>query len=263
MPELPDVEIFRQYFEQTSLQQEIINVHIFSEELIKTHNSKDFISNLIGHIFVATARYGKYFFAKLDNNKWMVFHFGMTGYFKYFKDLIEDTPYDRLRIDYSNGYHLVFDCKRKLGEIRLIDRIEDFILEKNLGPDPLASDFSYTYFKKIVSSKKGALKNILMNQQIMSGIGNIYSDEILFQAKIHPKAKIEDISDEGLKNIFETIQNVLRTAINCQAEPNQMPKTYILLQRHQQGKCPCCGNMIKKAKISGRTAYFCPNCQQE
>ncbi len=262
MPELPDVEIFRQYFEQTSLQQEIMNVHIFSTELLKTHNSKEFISNLIGHTFVSTTRHGKYFFAKLNNNKWIVFHFGMTGYFKYFKDLIEDTPYDRLRIDYSNGYHLVFDSKRKLGEIRLIDRLEDFILDKKLGLDLLASDFSYTHFKKIVSSRKGSLKNLLMNQELMSGIGNIYSDEILFQAKIHPKAKIEDLSDKGLKKIYEAMQKVLRTAIDCQAEPDQMPKTYILPRRHQQGKCPYCGNMIKKVKISGRTTYFCPNCQQ-
>ena len=261
MPELPDVAIFTQYLNATALHQKITSVQARSSDVLVDLAPSQLEKELGGHRFESSARHGKYLFAALDNGKWLVFHFGMTGFLKYFKKPEKDPSHDRLQISFSNGHHLAFDCQRKLGKIYLRDDSKAFTKEKALGPDALDPNLDFVFFSEALGKSKAAVKSALMNQQIVAGIGNVYSDEILFQAGIHPKTKAGHVDKKSLQTVFEQMKEVLRKAIERRADPEKFPETYIIAQRHGKGVCPACGGKIERLKISGRSAYYCPQCQ--
>ena len=216
---------------------------------------------IVGYSFKSTKRHGKYLFINLKDFTWMVFHFGMTGNLKYFKYPDKEPSYSRLSFNFVNGYHLVYISQRMLGRIRLVNDIGQFIHNKKLGPDALKIDFRT--FKKIMKRGRGSIKSSLVNQKLIAGIGNIYSDEILFHSHIHPMSNVKQMNDEKIKKIFYKIKNILQTAINCRANPKLFPKTYLFHYRKKGSKCPYCGEEVKRIKISGRSSYYCPRCQNK
>jgi formamidopyrimidine-DNA glycosylase len=260
MPELPDVEVFKQYFDATSLHQEIEKVETSSKQILKGISQSELEKRLRDCSFVSTDRHGKYLFAHLDNGLVMKFHFGTTGFLKYFKDLEKEPEHDRMMITFSNGFHLVYDSQRKLGEIRLIENEDAFIEQKGLGPDGMK--VSFPDFQAALSGSRASIKSALMNQQILAGIGNVYSDEILFQAGIHPKKKAGSLDEKRLKKLFKALGQVVDKAIQSRADPERFPDAFILPHRRGDGKCPKCSGALKRDKIAGRTAYFCPRCQK-
>jgi len=142
---------------------------------------------------------------------------------------------------------------------------------KNLGPEPLSKDFTFEKFKEVLKKKKGKIKQILMYQTVIAGIGNIYSDEILFEAQIHPFRKIPKLSETELKKIYQAMRKILKKAIELKGSSitdfrdikgkrgsfDKIIKVY----RKEGKKCSRCGTIIKRAKIGGRSAHFCPKCQ--
>jgi len=105
------------------------------------------------------------------------------------------------------------------------------------------------------------LKSVLMNQEIMAGIGNVTSDEILFQTRLHPKKKVSQLDKKSLRRLFRNMKKVLLTCIECRATPEQYPKSYLTPQRKAGGTCPKCGGKLGQLKLSGRIMYYCPACQ--
>lgn len=188
-------------------------------------------------------------------------HFGMTGWLKYFKDLKDDTPHDRFRLNFENGFHLAYDCQRLLGRVDLTGSPEELIGEEGLGPDSLSLDLFA--FKVRLEGRGGAIKSALMNQKVIAGIGNIYADEILFQAAIHPKKSAGELGEGALKNLYEKTKEVLEAAIECGADPGELPGSFLLGHRGEGAECPGCGGEVEKIKVSGRTGYYCPGCQPE
>jgi formamidopyrimidine-DNA glycosylase len=263
MPELPDVEVLKQYADATSLHQKIQEVRINERRILEGVSASLLTSALEGHTFESTQRHGKYLFVRVDDANWLMLHFGMTGDLKYFKDPDKKPAYDQLLVGFLNGYHLAYDAPRKLGNIGLLEDIDSFVKEKDLGPDVMESSFDFDTFQEIMAGKRAMLKTTLMNQQLMAGIGNVYSDEILFQARIHPRTQINQLGEKRLKEVFHTMKEVLQTAIDCRADPEQFPDTYLIPNRHKDGTCSRCGGTIEQLKISGRTAYYCPECQDD
>ena len=263
LPELPDVEVFKRYFDATSLHQEIEKVEVYSRQILEDTSVEKLKTGLEGRTFESTRRHGKHLFAQLDDSQWLMLHFGMTGHLKYFKNMEKDTPHDRMLISFSNGYHLAYDSQRKLGEVELIEDVEQFVEGKELGPDALDPSFDLAAFKEALSRRRAMVKSALMNQRILAGIGNVYSDEILFQVGVHPKTRVNQLDEETLAEIFDAMNRVLRTALDCQADPDQFPDSCIIPHRHGDGKCPKCGGELKRVKVSGRSAYYCPSCQGE
>lgn len=263
MPELPEVEMFRRYFERTSLHQKVKEVRLYSPEMLRGISPKRLHDEIKGHEFVATGRHGKYLFAELDSGKDLVLHFGMTGHLKYFNDPSKSPSYVRLLIQFVNGYNLAFDCLRKLGKISFADDRSKFIADKKLGPDVLADDFDFNAFLEIVSQKKGSVKSILMNQHTLAGIGNLYADEILFQSHINPSRRINELSKARKKRLFDAIKPVLLTAIENKTEWRKLPKSFLLKDRGKEGKCPLCKSRLKRETVAGRTTYFCPRHQPD
>lgn len=261
MPELPEVESFRRYFERTSLHQKIKEVRLYSPEMIRGISPKKLREELKGHEFVSAGRHGKYLFAQLDSGKDLVLHFGMTGHLKYFSDPKHSPSYVRMLIQFTNGYSLAFDCLRKLGRISFANDRSEFIADKKLGPDVLADDFDFTTFEQIVSNKKGTLKSILMNQHTLAGIGNLYADEILFQSRINPSQRINELSKAKKKRLFDAIKPVLLTTIQRKLDHQKLPQNYLLKDRSKEGKCPLCKTNLKRETVAGRTTYYCPKHQ--
>ena len=264
MPELPDVEAMRRYLEATSLHQEIEGVEVRSAQMLQCTGDEELEDELVGRSFASTRRYGKYLFVSLDGGEegaFLVLHFGMTGGLKYFKGMDEDPEYDRVLFKFANGYQLAYYAMRKLGRVDVIDDVEEFVRRKDLGPDALDSDFDLAAFKELVEGRRVMAKALLMDQGTIAGIGNVYADEILFRARVHPRTKMSSLDEETREALFHAMKGVLQTAVDCQAKPARLPDTFIRTHRHDEGRCPRCGTELETVKVSSRTAYFCPVCQ--
>jgi formamidopyrimidine-DNA glycosylase len=192
MPELPDVEIFRKEAEK-SKNSEITGFEIGDKDFVELTQNK-FKSNLKGKRFNDILRRGKYLFLKVDDNAGVVMHFGMTGFLVYKKEDEEKPDYTKCSIVLKNKHKLHYISKRKLGHVKYVDEIEDFIEENEIGPDTL--ELSESEFISKLKEKNSMIKSALMDQSIVSGIGNVYADEILFQSKIHPKQKANKLSEK-------------------------------------------------------------------
>jgi len=256
MPELPSVEIFKRYFNSTSLKQEILSVDIRNPEILINVSPKELENRLISREFTGSRRYGKYLFSHLDNDYFLILHFGMTGYLKYNKDTA--NPHTRLLLAFKEG-NLGFIDVRKFGKIGLTRDVKQFIKDKNLGPDALDID-SKTFIQKF-SNRKGQIKHLLMNQNFIAGIGNLYADEILFQSCIHPLSKADKLSRDKLKQLYHEMIRVLNKAIEYQDKPFSLPESFLLPHRHHQGECPQ-GGPLEVIKVGGRTTYYCDECQK-
>jgi formamidopyrimidine-DNA glycosylase len=262
MPELPDVESFRRYMNSTSLHKKIFNVEVKSKTILRKVSPRSIQTKLKNHQFISTLGYGKYLFAKTDNEDFLVMHFGMTGFLNYYKKPEEATKYISLLINFKNGYHLAFDDGRKLGHVYLAEDFNRFIKKKKLGVDPIREKINYPSFKEIVNGRKGSVKSVLMNQKILAGIGNIYSDEILFHAKINPKSAFNKLKEKNLKEIFRKMKQVLQKAIDKNADHEELPDKYLLHYRKPGKDCPVCDGKIKRSTIGGRSSYYCSKHQR-
>ncbi len=261
MPELPDVEIFKKYLDSTSLHKKIKNVEVKNNKILDNTSSKKLKNEIVGKSFSDSKRHGKYLFIKIGKQKWLMLHFGMTGFLKYFKNKEEEPDHTRVLFSFDGGYHLSYDCQRLLGKVRLINDIETILKEKNLGPDALGIDLPK--FKDIIKDKRGMVKTFFMNQKNLAGVGNIYSDEILFQTGIHPKSKINNFDNEIIKKLYENMINVLNTAVEANANPDNFPKNFVIPHRNKEDHCPIDGKTLKKIKVNNRGTYFCPKHQDK
>jgi formamidopyrimidine-DNA glycosylase len=190
----------------------------------------------------------------------------MTGALHFIARPDQEPPFTRVRLDFANDGSLAYTNKRMIGRVGLVEDAADFIAAEKLGPDALDRRFDFPAFKARVFGAKRDVKSVLMDQQIIAGIGNIFSDEILFQARIDPTARMEELTPNQLKQLFLHIREVLKTAIVCGAGSEQfterMPKGALLPERKKGGRCPRCRSPLKVFKLGGRTAYCCPRCQK-
>jgi len=259
MPELPDVETWRRYLDATALHQEVDLVRVPAPQVLAGTTPQGLGHMLKGRCIDKTCRHGKYLFARLDTREHLVLHFGMTGRLQYSRDGGRDCDVTAC-IHFSNGSQLAYIAPRKLGRIAVTGSVDGFVAAHQLGPDVLSIDADH--FAGLVQGRHGAVKSWLMNQHIMAGIGNVYSDEILFQARIHPRHQVKALDHDELTRLHEALRRVLETAIEAKAEPDRMPESFLLPHRRDGGRCPCCDACLDTARVGGRTAWFCPRCQQ-
>lgn len=257
MPELPSVEIFKRYFDKCALRQMIKKVEVKSPELVVNLSSRELEKSLECHEFISSSRYGKYLFSYLSNGLYLVMHFGMTGYLHYFHQ--HSSKHVRMLITFKNGYHLAFDDARKFGKLGITKDPDKFVKMKKLGPDALKVDFKN--FKNLFKGRKGMIKPLLMNQQVIAGIGNLYADEILYQSRVHPMTPANHLDEEKWEMIFYEMKRVLKKAIECNDKIQALPSNYILSHREINGKCPD-GQDLEIIKVGGRTTYLCPDKQK-
>jgi formamidopyrimidine-DNA glycosylase len=216
-----------------------------------------------GKSFRSTRRHGKFLFVSVGKDDWLILHFGMTGYLSYFKDPSDEPDHTRLLIRFSNGYNLAYSCQRKLGRIAMTDDVDEYIEKQNLGPDALAEALDLDAFEEVITAHRSMLKSSLMSQDKLAGVGNIYSDETLFQAGVHPQSQTTRLDHGDVRNVYQSMRRVLRKAIDWHVDPDRFPRHYLIRHREPKTECPKCGGTIQKRTVAGRSAYFCKDHQKK
>lgn len=259
MPELPEVAYQKKYADATILHKKIVAVETGDKKIYQSPKT-DFEKTLKNNEFESTTRLGKYLILKLKKNGLLVMHFGMTGKLDFYQH--DETPkYTQLKLIFEDHSKLAFTCPRKFAKLYLAKSVEEFQESHNLGMDALV--ISEEEFLEICEGRSGTIKGLLMNQSLIAGIGNLYADETLFQAKIHPKSKVNKLSKKQLKSIFRNIGEVLEVVKEARVEGKKLPDSYLTPVRQKGADCPRSNGKIEQTKVSGRTTYFCPNCQKE
>ncbi len=259
MPELPDVESFKAYFKRSSLNKIIADVQCSCKDLIRNINFKDLRHKLMGKSFRDAWRRGKFLICEIkDIPEKLIFHFGMTGDLHYVKQRTKKDRFARLVIKFENEYELRLLSIRKLAKIYLVKDPEEIKLIKEMGPEPLT--ISKKDFSKILDEhQRKNIKAFLLDQRDIAGIGNVYSDEILFKAKINPHKNIETVGSEQREKLYKSMKTVLREAIDCNM---YFDSSWLIVHRGRDMRCPLNENhKLKKEIIAGRSCYFCPVCQ--
>ncbi len=257
MPELPEVEIFRRYFDETALDQKINKVHVLHPKVVETPS---IVEEIEGHSFESTQRWGKNLFVHTSGGKTLNMHFGMTGYLEYYHHSLEIPKYARVVFDFESDYHLGYISKRMFGRIGLIESTDTYIKDKGLAGD--AMQIELASFKNNVLKRKKNVKAVLLDQGTAAGVGNWIADEILFQSRIHPTIPSQSLDHEQIDTIYSHMQGIIQTAIDTQSVREDLPPHYITKYgRKTTITCPNCSNNIEKTVVAGRGTYACVTCQ--
>jgi formamidopyrimidine-DNA glycosylase len=252
MPELPEVEIYCRYFARHALHQRVAKVRVLDERILGETRKASFVRTLTGATFTRVQRHGKNLFADAGR-AWLHLHFGMTGDLAYYDS---DAPrFARVIFDFDDNKHLAFEDMRLFGVADLTPSPDAYILEHRLGPDPLA--MTLRDFRRIIEGRRGAIKALLMSQDVIAGIGNLYADEMLYQSSIHPRLSADKLNAPEVTQLYKTMRRILRDAIKWRVSDVAYPARYLFDHREEGERCPRCGGTIEKTVVFGRTTYYC------
>jgi len=263
MPELPDVQVFKEYLDATALHQRIRRTRVGAPRILENTGTRSLQRALKNRRFTSSRRHGKHLFVQCNSDRHLGMHFGMTASLKYYRNPVERPKHVCLELDFTNDYRLAYVCPRKFGKVRLIEGVDAFVEEQDLGIDALDDALDLRRFRELLAGRKGSVKAALMEQSSIAGIGNVYSDEILFQCRLHPATSLDKLDAGHLRVLYRSMRNVLQTAIRCKVERDYFPGHYLIRHRVSDRRCPRCGNPIRKARVAGRSAQFCSACQKK
>lgn len=288
MPELPEVETVKRGLEKL-----IIGIVVDSVEHDWPKSFPNAVSDvnsfLIGSKVQAVRRRAKVLIIDLSSNYSLVIHLKMTGQLVFRsvnynfgaghpnKSLVGDLPdkSSRVEITFKDGSKLFFNDQRKFGWMRLMptSEIDDLDFFKKVGPEPLSADFNWKQLQnRLAKRKNSSIKAALLDQTVVAGVGNIYADESLWGAKIHPSTLVRDVSSIKVHKLYDELVYVLKLSIE---KGGSTDKNYIdaegkkgsYLQfahvfRRENQACPRCGHIIIKTRVAGRGTHYCPHCQK-
>lgn len=261
MPELPEVETYARYFARHALHQRIVSVNVRDERILGEIRSETFVRKLKGREFSEVRRHGKHLFARAGTT-WLHLHFGMTGDLAHYRDGKDAPRFAKIVFDFAGGAHLAFEDVRLFGLADLVDSPDALIAEKGLGPDPLDPKFTPRKFDALLERRRGAIKSLLMSQEIIAGLGNLYVDELLYQTAIHPRRAVDALEAGERRAIFTTMRRLLRDVIARHGREAELPARYLFHHREAGERCPRCGGTIRRSVVFGRTTYFCDSHQK-
>ncbi|MBS4201795.1 bifunctional DNA-formamidopyrimidine glycosylase/DNA-(apurinic or apyrimidinic site) lyase [Bacillus sp. FJAT-49732] len=268
MPELPEMETYKSLLQQKIGGQTITDVVINREKSINIP-ADDFTRSVVNQKIQSITRRAKYLIFQLQNGSCLLLHLMLGGWMFYGKK--EDKPDRTVQIQLSFGDYNLYFIGLRLGYLHLLT---PELLEKELqkiGPEPLDPSFSLDTILAALRGRRGNLKTTLLNQECIAGIGNRYSDEILWQAQLLPERKIHKLEHDNIVHLYNSIKFILQKAIQTggyMSEPffhgDYKTGGYInMMYVHDREGKPCyrCGESIVKTEISSRKTYFCENCQ--
>lgn len=273
MPELPEVETVRRTLNELITGKQIEHVTVRLPRIIQRPDDiQAFAHMLAGHSIVNVERRGKFLRFVLDGLV-MVSHLRMEGRYGLF---LQDDPLDKhthVIFHFTDGTELRYTDVRQFGTMHLFQPGEDLLLKplNKLGDEPLDPSFTVERFKQIVTAKNTKIKPLLLNQEYVVGIGNIYVDEALHRAGIHPETSARSLSVEQLNKLHHAIVTTLTEAVNAggssvksyvngQGESGSYQQQHRIYGRKDQ-PCSTCGTLIEKSVVAGRGTHICPNCQ--
>ena len=261
MPELPEVETYRRRIAAKALRRRIDAVGVQAPRILGKLSARDFSARLVGRELRDARRYGKRLYCALDRDGAVAMHFGLTGDVVSYRDSEPQPKFARVVLDFSDGSRLAYVNRRMFGRVELVDDMAHDVRAKKLGPDALDPKLTPPKFRQALAERRCAIKSVLMDQAVIAGIGNEYSDEILFQAGIHPQTPASALGRRELDKLFRTTKQVLERAIAAGAEHERFPKRFLIPHRRAGEKCPRCDGKVRRLTVGGRSAYFCPRCQ--
>lgn len=292
MPELPEVETIKRDLAKNLVGRKITKVDFLWPGILKGETTKKFSPAVIGTTISGVERRAKNLAVKLNNGQNLLFHMKMTGHLiitegdwqvdefgKWLHKNGQESPlydplnqYIRLIFWLDNGKILAFSDLRKFAYVKMMnsDQLQEFF--NAYGPEPLTDAFTQSYLTDILQSKKIAIKKVLMDQSLIAGIGNIYADEILFEAKIHPLKPASELKEEQISPLFKAIKKVLDKAVEArgtsvsdfrdtEGKKGEFEKQLKVYRRTGQ---PCYndGTKIERIVVGGRGTHFCPTEQK-
>ncbi|HET7437198.1 MAG TPA: DNA-formamidopyrimidine glycosylase family protein [Thermoanaerobaculia bacterium] len=260
MPELPEVETFARYFTKHALHQRIARVEVRDERILGDIRKEAFVRALRGRSFSRVRRHGKHLFADAKG-VWLHLHFGMSGDLHYSRDGAEPR-WPRVVFTFDDKAKLSFDDMRIFGLADVVEDPDAFIEASGLGPDPLDPKFRAPKFLALLEKRRGAIKSLLMSQEIIAGLGNLYVDEILYQSSVAPRRPVDRLDAKEARAFFTNMRRILREAIARHARESELPPRYLFHHREAGERCPMCGGTIQRATVFGRTTYFCARHQK-
>jgi formamidopyrimidine-DNA glycosylase len=272
MPELPEVETVKRGLNEHLPGLSIQEVSVFSPGILKNEAPETFRLRILGDCFVHVDRKGKYLLLYLASDQVILIHLRMTGNLYYVPPEHPREKHLRLLFLLDSGEELRFVDQRRFGEVYLIlaSQIPEFPPLKKLGMEPLDPSFTLSRFQEMLQGSQRGIKQFLLDQTKIAGIGNIYADEALFLAGIRPTRKANSLSSQEIYKLFQAIREVLLRSIaaqgrtfshyhNAQGEPGDYQP---LIHDHQKEFCPLCGGPIEYVKVGQRGTFYCPRCQK-
>lgn len=265
MPELPEVETVRRRLAAKLTGKKILKAEVFWDRTIDRPSAKEFKRILPGHKIVSIKRRGKYLLFELAPKRFLLAHLRMSGDLLISPSSIKVSKHVRSELHFSGGLSLQFEDTRKFGRMYLVSDADEIV--GKIGPEPLGEEFSSELFFKMLKSKKGAIKPLLLNQTFLAGLGNIYVVESLWRAKIHPLKRAHKISASEARSLFKVIRDILSEAIKNSGtdigDGVWEAGGYRTRVYGRAGK-PClrCKIPIKRIVVGQRGTEFCPTCQR-
>jgi formamidopyrimidine-DNA glycosylase len=268
MPELPEVETIKKELSPFILGRVVKAVDIFWNKMVRRPSVDEFRRRVIGKKITALSRRGKYLFFHLEGGGVLVMHMKMTG--SLLVNPSEDK-FSRAVFHLDNGTAVHFRDPRKFGVMWLAD--DETAVDSQLGVEPFNPAFTPAALAAILKDRKAPVKPVLLDQSLIAGIGNMYADEALFEARIHPLKPAGQLSPDEIKRLHRAILHVLHKAlvrggasIRNYIRPEGAPGTAHdeFVVAHGVGKdCPGCGGKIQRIVVRGRGTYICPRCQRQ
>ncbi len=276
MPELPEVETVASDLRGQIVGRRFTEAHILWPRTLAAPEEAALEDRLAGRQVIDVGRRGKYILIHLSDGQTLIVHLRMTGRLAIVpgdSPLLEDKHlrawFALAGVGGAEGEALTFNDSRKFGRIWLVHDIDE--VTGKLGPEPLAWDLAQEAFAARLRKRKVAIKALLLDQTAVAGVGNIYADEALFRAGIHPLRKSSTLTDDELSRLYDSLREVLHEAINKRGTLLRDYRTpygedgYFKNDLRVYGKwkepCPRCGRPIERIRVTQRSTHFCPNCQ--
>ena len=275
MPELPEVEVICQGLLPHLMGRTIINIRCSGKQLRSPVLCKEMKTELCGRKIIRLSRRAKYLLLAIDGGATLIIHLGMTGNMGIFDAGSATKKHDHVRWQLDNNTELRFNDARRFGAVRLLPAKNAAQEEKRFfsatGPEPFSHSCSVTYLTQLATHRKIAIKKFIMDSHVIAGIGNIYANESLFRARIHPERPASSLSAKEWQCLLTIIRKTLKHAIKCGGSTisdfvdASGKGGYFQMNFRIYGKageaCSECGEVISKETIGGRASFFCPVCQ--
>ncbi len=271
MPELPEVETVRlELLQQLKLPLVLSEIKLNRADLRNKFNRK-LLKSFEGQRLMRITRRSKYLLMWFDEGG-ILSHLGMTGHWRIEKGNSEVRKHDHIQMIFTNGFSLIYNDPRRFGFFDGFKKISDHPLLKNIGPEPLEESFTGVQLRENLKTKSGPIKNILMNQSVVAGVGNIYASEVLFKSGIKPSRKASSLKIHECEIIVRELKIILQDSIekggssfddfrHVSGEKGDFQNHFLVYD--QEGKpCRKCHQKIKKKVFSGRSTYWCSVCQK-
>jgi formamidopyrimidine-DNA glycosylase len=278
MPELPEVETIARGLRPYLVGERVAGVELRWPGSVATPQPDQFATDLVGREIAEVSRRGKFIVFTLRPTKCLLVHLRMTGCLLFNEQpcaagprVPEDERHVRAVLHLASGATLRFRDMRKFGRLYLVDDPQKVL--GSMGPEPLSPEWTSAALAELLRHRRGRIKPILQNQKMLAGLGNIYVDESLWCAAIHPLRTTQTLTDQDIERLHDAIREVLNRAIenkgttlrdyrNAQDEPGDNQSSLAVYQRHGRA-CPRCGHTIERIVVGGRGTHFCPTCQEQ